>query len=132
MQHTCRSLIYGHEDHSLAFTAQIRTIDGDALISRSRRNRGGQGMFACLLKAAGKSRHVTLLKTSADTLARRGFPPSRCRSYLRRACPLFIAVALIALFFAWKRIYRPLRNAWRARFAPCRKPNASTKSCSGS
>jgi mercuric ion transport protein len=37
--------------------------------------------------------------------------------------PIFIGVALVALFFAWRRIYRPCRPANRVRFA--RFPSAS-------
>jgi mercuric ion transport protein len=46
--------------------------------------------------------------------------------------PIFIGVALVALFFAWRRIYRPAQPANRARCARFPRCERLTSSFSGS
>jgi mercuric ion binding protein len=50
--------------------------------------------------------------------------------------PIFIGVALVALFLAYRRIFRPIhtryKRANRARSARCRRPAVFTRCCSGS
>jgi mercuric ion transport protein len=46
--------------------------------------------------------------------------------------PIFIAAALVALFFAYRRIFRPPRPANQVKSVRFRRSSAPTRSCSGS